>query len=152
MPLTFTFVRWKGYWTNPSRSNLGIHLSPATCRKNLGSGTPSPAASRFLAFSRCLSSTAVLAAVAPCISPFLIASVKFAHNLKVISQAALSSLKYRGKRLAYLLDSFSSCSDSGKTLLGTFFCVLASNTTLLPFFLSWYSITSFQCPEMSPTW
>lgn len=71
--------------THPSRSSFGIHLSPETFRKNRASGFPCPAASLLLAFSLCLSSTSDLAAVAPCISSFLIASVSFAHSLSSAS-------------------------------------------------------------------
>jgi hypothetical protein len=58
----------------------------------------------------------------------------------------------RTRTRTHLLDSFSSCSDSGNTVFGTDFAAFASNNTpFLPDFLSAYSITEFQRPDTSPT-
>jgi hypothetical protein len=68
--------------THLSTSSLGIHRSPSTFLKNFGAGADCPAASLCLTSPLCLSSTAVFAAVAPCMSADLMASVNLDHNLR----------------------------------------------------------------------
>ncbi len=66
--------------THLSTPIFGIHRSPSRCTKNRACGT-SPDCSLLFANSRCRSSTAAFAAVAPCMSAALIASVNLVHNL-----------------------------------------------------------------------
>ena len=89
--------------THLSTPNFGIHRSPSMRWKNRGSGAASPAASRFRASSRCLSSTAVFALVAPCMSDRLIASVSLPHSLIVSPGWRLSASRLPSRFVLLLL-------------------------------------------------